>query len=306
MADNKARRQRAADLAMATDSDTAPGTAFVATPEAKKKALTYRIIAAVLWVASIAVEVYVIWKILLAHDTGDHMTLLIILLVVMAALTLIGAYFWRKANHIDPASAQEKFRFFVQNQLGAIIAVIAFLPIIVLIFTDKDLSGKQKGLLGGLAILIGAAVVAGSADWDPASQEGYSTDNNIVNQITNPKGVVWYSPTGSTYHVCKDGATITGHVNPDKVVSGTVDEARAAGAKRLTKSWEPEARLHCGVPQATIDNILNGGTGLTSGDLDETVDDPSIVHAPATSGAPVPTSVVPAPVSSAPVPVPAG
>jgi hypothetical protein len=38
------------------------------------------------------------------------------------------------------------------------LSVIAFLPIIVLIFTDKDLDKKSKGLVGGVAII--ALVIA--------------------------------------------------------------------------------------------------------------------------------------------------
>jgi hypothetical protein len=33
------------------------------------------------------------------------------------------------------------------------LSVVAFLPIIVLIFTDKDLDKKSKGLVGGVAII---------------------------------------------------------------------------------------------------------------------------------------------------------
>lgn len=51
---------------------------------------------------------------------------------------------WKAANRHDPASRAEPFRFFVQNQLGAIITLIAFLPLIVLIPMEKNMVPKNK------------------------------------------------------------------------------------------------------------------------------------------------------------------
>ncbi len=56
---------------------------------------------------------------------------------------------WKAANKQDPASKADKARFLFQNQLGAIITLIAFVPLIVLIFMDKDMDPKNKKIAGG-------------------------------------------------------------------------------------------------------------------------------------------------------------
>ena len=46
----------------------------------------------------------------------------------IAIFAIAGSLMWKAANKHDPARESEKARFFFQNQLGAIITVIAFLP----------------------------------------------------------------------------------------------------------------------------------------------------------------------------------
>ncbi len=122
------------------------------TPESKGKATTFRVIAAILWVLAIGAEAFAIFFVL--RQDPVNMVLLIILLVVIGALAVGGSLLWKRANRLDPARKSDKVRFFVQNQLGAIITVIAFLPLIILIFTNKNMDGKQKGIAGAIAIVL--------------------------------------------------------------------------------------------------------------------------------------------------------
>lgn len=69
---------------------------------------------------------------------------LLVLLVVIAALSITGSVLWKKANRLDPARKADKTRFFVQNQLGAIIAIVAFLPLVILIFLNKDMDKGRR------------------------------------------------------------------------------------------------------------------------------------------------------------------
>jgi hypothetical protein len=82
------------------------------------------------------------------------MLLLIGALVVIAVLAIAGSKIWRKANQLNPASSKDEVHFFAQNQLGAILSMVAFLPLIVLIFLNKDMDGKQKTLAGGVGIAL--------------------------------------------------------------------------------------------------------------------------------------------------------
>ncbi len=85
---------------------------------------------------------------------------------------------WKAANKQDPARESEKFKFFVQNQLGAIITLIAFLPLVVLIFMDKDMDPKNKKIAGGIGAVLAVAATLIGVSWNPPSVEQYTQDMN--------------------------------------------------------------------------------------------------------------------------------
>ena len=91
---------------------------------------------------------------------------------------------WKAANKHDPARESDKATFFFQNQLGAIITVIAFLPLIVLIFMDKDMDPKNKKIAGGIGVVLAAAATLIGVDFNPPSVEQYTKDmNTCASQI---------------------------------------------------------------------------------------------------------------------------
>ena len=137
-----------------------------------------RIFAALSWIVAIGTEVAGI--VLLRQHKFDHgnLPLLIGLLVVIAIFAIAGSLMWKAANKHDPASKAEPFKFFVQNQLGAIITVLAFLPLIVLIFMDKDMDPKNKKIAGGIGIVLAAAATLIGIDFSPPSTEQYTQDMN--------------------------------------------------------------------------------------------------------------------------------
>ena len=126
---------------------------FVPTPESKSKATKLRVIAGVLWALAIAAQVVAISML---FKQPVNMTWIIILIVIDLALAIAGSLLWKKSNRFDPASEKNKFLFFMQSQLGLVVAVIAFLPLVIFILTSKNLDKKQKGILGGIA---GAALL---------------------------------------------------------------------------------------------------------------------------------------------------
>src|SRR5690242_16441312 len=121
-----------------------------ATQDQKSAATRLRIFAALAWIVAIGGEIVGI--VLLFRHKFDHgnLPLLIGLLVGIAIFAIAGNLLWKAANQHDPARESDKSRYFFQNQLGAIITVIAFLPLIFLILNDKNLDPRSKKLAGGV------------------------------------------------------------------------------------------------------------------------------------------------------------
>ena len=222
--------------------DTPQRATFVPTAEAKGKASQLRLFSVLLWVLAIAAEVgaiFVLIKCAKPIETASWVYM-IALIVVDLALVIVGSMLWKKANRLDPASKKDKVKFFLQNQLGVIIAVIAFLPLIVLIFTNKDLDGKQKGILGGIAIV--AMVIAGiaSADFNPPSVEEYSEQTSRVEELTGGNSVYW-TKSGTKYHIYEDCQHINRDVT-DEIFNGSVANARELkNITELCKTCENKA-----------------------------------------------------------------
>ncbi|MBS0388766.1 MAG: hypothetical protein JSR15_09825, partial [Proteobacteria bacterium] len=110
----------------------------------KSSAARLRLFAALAWIVAIGGEIAGI--VMLRQHRFDHgnLPLLIGLLVGIAIFAIAGSMMWKAANKHDPARESDGARFFFQNQLGAIITLIAFLPLLILIFMDKDMDPKNK------------------------------------------------------------------------------------------------------------------------------------------------------------------
>src|SRR3954469_23113898 len=149
-----------------------------ATQGQKSSATRLRIFAAISWVIAIGTEVAGI--VLLRQHKFDHgnLPLLIGLLVVIAIFAIAGSLMWKAAKKHDPASRSEPAKFFIQNQLGAIMTVLAFLPLVVLIFMDKDMDPKNKKIAGGIGAVLAVAATLVGVSWNPPSVEQYTQDMN--------------------------------------------------------------------------------------------------------------------------------
>jgi len=239
------------------------------TEASKKQATTLRIVSWALWIAAIVLELVAIFWLLRqrvavgeegivrddetglleAHDVTYEFPQwafisLIVAFVVIAALSITGSLLWKKANRLDPAKRSETVRFFVQNQLGAIVAVIAFVPLIILVLMNKDMSGAQKGIAGAVGGVLAIAAVAIGIDVDPPSVEQYTADQSTVIQILGEDRVVWVEG-GGVYHVCADVPDVANASTPE--ATGTTAEAVAAGKTRLTLEFASELAA-CGLP----------------------------------------------------------
>ncbi len=267
-----------------------PPAGWTPTPEAKATATRFRWIAAILWAVAIASEaVGIFWLLRQRVFVGEDGTLvrdadtgllreqgvsaefpqwafvaLLVLLVVIAALSITGSVLWKKANRLDPARKSDTVRFFVQNQLGAIIAIVAFLPLIILIFLNKDMSKGQKTTAGivGIALAVLAAILGTS--FNPPSVEQYTADQSAVIQLLGQDEVVWVDG-GAVYHVCDEVPAIqTG----SEIRTGTTAEAVEAGKSRLTLQFASELRACDLTVPENDDEIADALRAIQAGQTD--------------------------------------
>src|SRR5690348_12458022 len=149
-----------------------------ATHDQKSAATRLRLFAAIAWVIAIGGEIAGV--VLLLKHKFDHgnLPLLIGILAGIAIFAIAGSLMWKAANKQDPARESDPARFFFQNQLGAIITVIAFLPLLVLIFMDKDMDPKNKKIAGGVGVVLAGLATLVGVSWHPPSVEQYTQDMN--------------------------------------------------------------------------------------------------------------------------------
>lgn len=182
-----------------------------ATQGQKAAATRLRIFAAIAWAVAIGGEIAGI--VLLLKHKFDHgnMPLLIGILVGIAVFAIAGSLMWKAANKHDPASKAEPFKFFVQNQLGAIITLIAFLPLVVLIFMDKDMDPKNKKIAGGIGAGLAVLATLIGVSWKPPSVEQYTQDmNQCAAQIKAKQPTTACSPevASQAQDIARDSKTV--------------------------------------------------------------------------------------------------
>ena len=186
-----------------------------------------RIGAVVLWVVAFIFEILAVLVVLGKINLKFLPTLgqLILLLVLDLVCVIIGAQLWKKANHIRPASEKNPLKFWLWNNMGVIACVIAFVPIVILMLTSKDLDKKTKAIATVVAVI--ALLIGGLAsyDWNPVSQEQQSA---AIEALGDEQ--VYWSPFGHVYHTHEDCGSLN---RSDTLTVGTVEQAIAANRTRL-------------------------------------------------------------------------
>lgn len=223
---------------------------FQASPEAKSKAKTNRIIAAILWIVAIGLEIYAIFNFL----SDDKLYWLIGAAVIMLILAMTGSYLWKKSNRLDPASEKEPTRFFIQNQLGAIMAALAFLPLLVLILTNKDMSGKTKGIAGAVVGLALASGVLQGIEWNPASIEQYTEEIQAQTAAAQSMNIdtdnVYWSKAGNKYHAFDDCY----HIKGKALSTGSIkDSFEQKGLSELCKTCQKKAEKSSSILEPVLE-----------------------------------------------------
>lgn len=225
---------------------------FTPAPAAKSQAGRLRIIALGLWLLAIVLElVAILW---LLRPSFDELVasqgfpqwrwwLLLGFIAVIGVLAVAGSLLWKKANRYDPASRKEPVKFFVQNQLGAFISLLAFLPLIVMIFMNKDMDKKQKGIAGAAGIVVAIIATALGVDFKPLSQEQAAVESQVVTQLVG-EDLVWWSAGGGVVHLC-EGVSDLQNVTT-QLSSGPIADAFAQGKQGITLRLAPELS-QCGL-----------------------------------------------------------
>lgn len=198
------------------------------TEENKAKATRNRVIAALLWILAVVAQLIAIRHIV--QVVPIKMWFVIVLIAVDLVLAILGSILWKKSNRLDPPSEKNKFLFFLQSQLGLFTAIVAFLPLVIVIFTNKNLDGKQKGILGGIAIaaLVAAGLVG--TDFNPPSVEQYTQDSNYVKELMGSDYVYW-TKSGSKYHLYQDCQHLKGDRTTEIFEGGSVSDAYANNSR---------------------------------------------------------------------------
>lgn len=254
--------QSAEPAAARASNDSGP--AWTPSAESKAKATRLRVIAWVAWILAIGVQAFAIFWIL--KQVPVNMWLLIGAIVVTGVLSVAGSLCWKQANRLDPASERDKVKFFIQNQLGAIMSIVSFLPLIIMIFLNKNMSGKQKALAGGIGIVVLLIAAAFGVSYQSPSQEQYAAETNIIEQLTGQDEVFW-TKSGGVFHVCDAVPDVNKESKDGTIYRGTVAAAHEAGKDRLTLKWESEATKYCGFTQEQVDAV---NAAVTAPALSET------------------------------------
>lgn len=186
----------------------------------------FRIGAIALWVVALAFEVLA-YLVLIGKVNLNFIPSLwqiIIFLVLDLACVIVGSQFWKKANHIKPASEKNKALFWLWNNMGLIVCAVCFIPFVILALTNKDADKKTKVIatvVAVIALLIGGAC---SIDYNPVSEEQQQAAMEAISDD------VYWSPFGKVYHTHEDCSSLN---QSDSLTVGTVEQAIAENRTRL-------------------------------------------------------------------------
>ena len=237
--------------------------AWAATEGQKSAANRLRIFALLCWAVAIGGEIFGIYELKQHKFDNGNLPLLIGILVGIAIFAIAGSMLWKAANRHDPASKADAVGSFIQNQLGAIITLIAFLPLIILIFMDKDMDPKNKQIAGGIGAALAIIATLLGVNLRPPSVEQYTQDMNAcATQIKTGQPTTACSPdvASQAQDIARDSTDVAAATksaaNPNglDVVYWIAPEAGQA------KSSEPHVFHLCDAVSPLKDKTINHGS----------------------------------------------
>ena len=169
----------------------------------------YRLGAIGLWVAAFICEVLAVLILFGKINLKFMPTLgqLILFIILDLVFLIIGSQLWKKANHIKPMSEKNPTLFWMWNNMGVIVAVVCFCPLIILLLTNKNLDKRTKTI----------ATVVSQEQQQAAIQELEGT-------------TVYWAPFGKVYHTHEDCGALN---QTDTLTYGDVEQAIAEGRTRI-------------------------------------------------------------------------
>jgi hypothetical protein len=242
--------------------------AWAATQDQKGASKRLRIFAFLCWAVAIGGEIAGIY-LLKQHkfDAGTaangNLPLLIGILVGIAVFAIAGSLLWKAANRKSPASKADAFGFFVQNQLGAIITLIAFLPLIALIFMDKDMDPKNKKIAGGIGAALAVVATLMGVSFKPPSVEQYTEDMNAcATQIKTGQPTTACSPEVATQaqDIARDSADVAAATKNAANPNGLDVVYWIAPENGAKKSSEPHVFHLCANASSLNGKTVNHGS----------------------------------------------
>lgn len=170
-----------------------------------------RVIAGVLWALAIIAEIVAIW-------TFNNFSVLwpsLAAIIADAALCIVAASLWKKANDIDPPKGR-----FWKNQFGVIMCLIAFIPIgYVLLKGSKNMPAGAKKIISIVAAVAFIFTMGMSIDYNPMTQ----SDLDMAEQLSIENGGdVYWGKYSKSYHFDADCQTL---LNSKEVFHGTLQDA---------------------------------------------------------------------------------
>ena len=204
--------------------------------EGKKKKVTqaapvgnsiaYRVGAFALWAVALVLEFVAIF-ILGGKITWNFLpplVLIIVALVMDLICVVIGNQLWKKANRINPASEKNKFMFWLWNNMGVIVAAVAFIPFVIFALTNKEVDSKTKKVALVVAIIALAISVVCGIEFDPYSAEQKEAAEQAILEE------VYWSPHGTVYHTHEDCSSLN---QTEELTRGTIEQANENNLIRL-------------------------------------------------------------------------
>ena len=205
----------------------------------EKRATTRRRWAVICWIISIAFEVIWILRLTDVIQWFSWLELKYFLLIIIwldLIFFIVGSLLWKKANHIDPISEANKSKFWMWNNLGTLLSVLAFLPMIIFVLFSKNLDKWSKALVWWIAAVALAVVWLSSYDYNPVSSEQLLRAEQEVLQVS-PSWTVFWAPYSKKYHVDKDCPAFS---NSETVYEWTVRDAYERGLTDPCRRCIPE------------------------------------------------------------------